>query len=323
MPPEPAFASIDVFSTQHGNLIETLYVEANAARWELSSHAFAEALWRSADKRFRGACPGRPEIEAYLKSLQLVDLAMACACSHGSEAAWELFIAEFRSELRRAATSILRASGSFAEASAVELADSLYAELYGLRSTSEGHRKSLFDYFHGRSKLSTWLRAVLAQRHVDLLRTGGKTISLDAEPREEAPIGMPQRASPELPDPDREMYVSRMGSALCKALGGLPARERMILACYYVDQLTLAEIGRIMREHESTVSRQLDRTRRALRERVTESLRRGAPASDGRAAEAGLDEAQIEQAFEYALQDWPFDLTRALAKENAAADPLG
>jgi hypothetical protein len=97
----------------------------------------------------------------------------------------------------------------------------------------------------------------------------------------------------------------------------------MIVACYYVDHLTLAEIGRMMREHESTVSRQLDRTRRALREHVTVSLRRGAPGSNDRAAEAGLDEAQIEQAFEYALQDWPFDLTRALADQKASGNPPG
>ena len=321
MPPEPAFASLAAFSAQHAPLIELLYAEANCARWELPRETFAEALRRSADKRFRGASAGNLEIEAYLKSIHLGDLGLACACGEGSETAWEFFIAEFRSELRRAAASILRSSGPSDEARAAELADSLYAELYGLRSDGGGRRKSLFEYFHGRSKLSTWLRAVLAQRHVDLLRASGKTISLDAEPQSEAPSGMPQHANPAPPDPDRELYVSRLGSVLCEALGGLPARDRMILACYYVDRLTLAEIGRMMGEHESTVSRQLDRTRRALRENVTEGLRRGAAGRDGRAAQGGFDEAQIERAFEYALEDWPFDLTRVLSREKAAADP--
>jgi RNA polymerase sigma-70 factor len=323
MPPEPVSASLAAFSAQHAILIEMLYMEANCARWELPLDGFAEALRQSADKRFRGAIPGKLEIEAYLKSLHVADLALARACAAGSENAWEFFIAEFRFELRRAAMSILRASGSADEARAVELADSLYAELYGLRSDEGERRKSLFAYFHGRSKLSTWLRAVLAQRHVDLVRSSGKMISLDAEPQAEAPIGTPQHANPAPPDPDREMYVSRLGNALCEALTGLPGRERMILACYYVDQLTLAEIGRMMREHESTVSRQLDRTRRALRETVTERLRRGVGGGDGRTAQTGLDEAQIERAFEYAVQDWPFDLTRALAREKAAVDPPG
>jgi RNA polymerase sigma-70 factor (ECF subfamily) len=321
MPTEPAFASLATFLAQHPSLIERLYVEANCGRWNLPREAFAEALRRSADKRFRGACVGKLEIEAYLKSIRLADLALACACAEGRETAWEFFVAKFQSELRRAAKSILRASGAGDEARAVELADSLYAELYGLRSDGGGRRKSLFEYFHGRSKLSTWLRAVLAQRHVDLLRSSGKTVSLDAEPQEEAPIGMPQHANPAPPDPDRELYMSRLGSALCEALDGLPARERMVLACYYVDQLTLAEIGRMMGEHESTVSRQLDRTRHALRENVTRNLGRGAAGGDGRAAQAGFDQSQIERAFEYALEDWPFDLTRALSREKAAADP--
>jgi len=95
----------------------------------------------------------------------------------------------------------------------------------------------------------------------------------------------------------------------------------MLLACYYVDQLTLAEIGRTLGEHESTVSRQLDRIRRELREAVTQTLLRGAPARDGHGPEPGLDEAQVELAFEYALSDWPFDLSRALSKGEAAVDP--
>ena len=85
--------------------------------------------------------------------------------------------------------------------------------------------------------------------------------------------------------------------------------------------LTLAEIGRTLGEHESTVSRQLDRTRRELREIVTQTLLHGAPARDGHAQELGLDEAQVELAFEYALEDWPFDLSRALSKGEAAVDP--
>jgi len=56
----------------------------------------------------------------------------------------------------------------------------------------------------------------------------------------------------------------------------------------------LREIGRTQSEHESTVSRQLDRVRRELREAVTQALLRGVPARDGHGPEPGLDEAQVE-----------------------------
>jgi RNA polymerase sigma factor (sigma-70 family) len=216
---------------------------------------------------------------------------------------------------------MLRGSGRVDDARAEELADSLHAELYGIRSGHGGPRKSLFEYFHGRSKLSTWLRAVLAQKHVDLIRTSGKTVSLDGDTEEEVPREIPSGGKSGLADPNRTRYLGRFSGALSGALAALSARERMILACYYIDEITLAEIGKMLGEHESTVSRHLDRIRRVLREKVTEALRRETPACNGRAAEPALDAAQVELAFEYALEDWPFDLSRALLVPDPALDP--
>src|SRR2546430_16826750 len=85
------------------------------------------------------------------------DLALASACATGDEAAWERFIREYRPILYRAADA-LDSTGR-----ARELADALYADLYGL-----GERQSLFRYYQSRSSLATWLRAVLAQRYIDL-----------------------------------------------------------------------------------------------------------------------------------------------------------
>ena len=338
MTQESTFAPLDAFCAQYARLIEWLHAEAKGARWGLARNRFAEALRRSAEKRYGGARAGAPEVEAYLKSLHLEDLALACACGDGLEAAWDFFVKHFRQDLRAAARAILRTSGVGDETRAEDLADSLYAELYGVSPNGSGRRKSLFEYFHGRSKLSTWLRAVLAQRHVDLLRTSWRTVSLETEESEasnrssagppselrgkkRSPHPMTQRADSQPADPDRDRYLARLDGALSAAIVRLAARERMLLACYYVDQLTLAEIGRTLGEHESTVSRQLDRIRRELREAVTQTLSRGAPARDGRGPEPGLDEAQVELAFEYALSDWPFDLSRALSKGEAAVDP--
>jgi RNA polymerase sigma-70 factor (ECF subfamily) len=317
---ESPLASLDQFLVQYTHLATELHGEAMCARWGLPAEAFAESLRRSAEKRFRGAQTDPGEVEVYLKSLHLEDLALACACSEGIEKAWEFFIAHFRQDLRHAASAMLRGSGRADDARAEELADSLYAELYGVRSSADGRRKSLFEYFHGRSKLSTWLRAVLAQKQVDLFRTSGRTVSLEAEMEGEAPRELAARTESISSDPDRDRYIGRFERALSAALASLAPRERMILACYYVDQLTLAEIGRLLREHESTVSRQLERLRRALRAGVTQALRRETPACNGRPAEPALDMAQVELAFEYAVEDWPFDLSQALSASEAAGD---
>jgi hypothetical protein len=91
-------------------------------------------------------------------------------------------------------------------------------------------------------------------------------------------------------------------------IGGLASRERLRLACYYVQELTLAETGRVMHEHEATVSRQLARTRRAIREDVERRLE-----------SAGLNRPQIAECFtSLAADPGPLDL-KPLLREAAPA----
>ena len=81
---------------------------------------------------------------------------------------------EYRPVLYRSADAIDPGGG------ARELADSIYADLFGLQER-DGERRSLFRYFHGRSSLATWLRAVLAQRYVDRVRSSRRLTPLDDE----------------------------------------------------------------------------------------------------------------------------------------------
>ena len=253
--------------------------------------------------------PDALTIQAYLGSLNVADLALACACSDGNAAAWDFFMARYRPELYRAGRAIA------GEAAGRELADSLYAELYGLREVA-GQRKSLFDYFLGRSKLTTWLHAILARRHVDGIRRARRT-----EPLEEGEAGerayTAQQSSlrnasatsfansaASSPDPERNRFLAILQTVLTAALDELAPRDRLRLAYYYVEGLTLAEIGRLVGEHEATVSRKLERTRREIRKRVEGALRQ----------EKKLSAAQLQLCYEYAREEWPFDLTRALSQ---------
>ena len=147
---------------------------------------FARALEASAGRAFAGRSPDARELERYLGSLHLVDLALACACAQGDELAWEHFVLEQRPLLYRAADALDPGGG------ARDLADSLYADLFGLRDRDR-ERQSLFRYFHGRSSLTTWLRAVLAQRHVDRLRANRRAEPL---PDEDSSSALPAPARP-------------------------------------------------------------------------------------------------------------------------------
>jgi RNA polymerase sigma factor (sigma-70 family) len=170
----------------------------------------------------------------------------------------------------------------------------------------------LFRYFHGRSSLKTWLRAVLAQRHVDSIRAARRFDSLDEEDGSRS-LDHPQTNSgaagsptpgrvfgPETqpPDPYREKYIAMFCDALRSALERLEPADHRRLSLYYSEGKTLAEIGRLCGEHESSVSRNLERIRRELRVKVEEHLRRDAP---------GLSDAQMALCFQYATEDAPID----------------
>lgn len=273
-------------------LVDRLYRQARAERWSLPRPAFAAALEASS------ARAGGADVTRHLRGLHLEDLALACACAAGHDGAWEHFVREFRPQLYRSADA-LDPGGR-----ARELADSLYADLYGT-DEKEGERRSLFRYFHGRSSLATWLRAVLAQRHVDALRSERRTEPLGADD------GPAAAASPApLPaDPDRTRYLALITRALKLAIGALSPRDKIRLRCYYTEQLTLAQSGRLTGEHEATVSRQLARTRRAIREAVERHLKE----------EAGLQEAQVVRCFDYALEDpGPLNLGDITRKDSKA-----
>ena len=111
------------------------------------------------------------------------------ACIDGHDAAWEHFIAEHKSLLTRAAMAIDPAGGG-------DLADSLYGDLFGLQQKA-GERQSLFRYFHGRSRLATWLRAILAQRHIDRVRA---TKRLDPLPEDDDRSSAPALVAKIAPD---------------------------------------------------------------------------------------------------------------------------
>lgn len=304
-------------------LARHLFAESSAEQWQLSFKTFQAALARGAAKRF-GACEfTATQFEDYAATLHARDLALACACIEGSERAWEEFVSQYRRYLRAASSAILRRPSG--DAAVIELADSLFADLYGL-SPGSGNEKpgarSLFRYFHGRSSLKTWLRAILAQRHIDVLRAGKKFDSLDDQPADGEPRRVPEPAIVEIPaDPRREQYLQKFRAALTSALASLDSRDRSRLQLYYAEGRTLAEIGKEIGEHESSVSRNLERLRKELRSTVEGLLRAGNAPLNGGPAAPGLDDAQIALCIQYAAEDSGIDLDQLLDADKSPNAP--
>jgi len=293
--------SLQEFRRQHRGSIERLYRQSGAERWRLAQDTFADALYRSYARRHEAgpdfASPD--QVDAFLDSLFVDDLALAAACREGNENAWREFLSNYHTVAEGAARAMISDA-----AAARELADSLYADLYGLRQNN-GARNSPLDRYHGRSPLSAWLRTVIARRAADMWRA----VKLHGPMDDAAERSLNHAASCEPPapmDPHRGRYVTMLCDSLKRSIAKLPPSDRLRISYYYLQGLTLAQIGSITGEHESTISRKLANTRGQIREAVERNL----------SAEYHLSADQISSCFDYATEDWPFNLADVLGQDE-------
>ena len=282
------------FVAQYALALARLCQRAGAARWKVSDDSLRDAAYRGA--RAAGALD-RGGADAFIDALHAEDLSLALACQAGDSAPWDHFITTFRPALYASARAIC---GD--EARGRELADSIWAEMYGLE-VRDGRRRSILSYFHGRSSLLTWMRAVLAQRHVDYIRSQSRIAPLDDHLEQTASISDDHAGASAS---ERARYVAMLGKALDSALKSLAPRDRMRMAYYYRHDLSLKEIGRVMDEHESTVSRGLARTRDQLKRAIERTLHDGDK----------LSHEQIRLCYDWAAGDLRIDLSRALPDEK-------
>ncbi len=199
---------------------DELFLKSNGAGFGLTAEAFLRILEEICQKYWPTA--SAQEMHACCASLRLEELALARACAAGHERAWEVFMARYRVKLYDIANHVARESSA-----GRELADSLYADLYGT-ALRDGQRVSKLNFYTGRGSLEGWLRTVLAQEYVNRYRRQRRLVSLDEEAEEGAQFAA---ADPEpLPTLD-----ARVEAATDEALAELSPDEKFILAAYYLD----------------------------------------------------------------------------------------
>ncbi len=272
-------------------MLADLHRKSGCETMGLSRESFAAILCEVAAK-YLPAGAGHAETSMFLLGLRVEELALARACAAGHNAAWEIFLTRYRERLYLSALRIARE-----DSAARDLADTLYAELYGT-TIRDGERVSKLASFTGRGSLEGWLRTVLAQEFVNRYRRTKRLVSLDEEGEDGSQFAAPE---PEpAPSPD-----SRLEFATDAALASLSGEERMILAAYYLDGRTLAEIARMLGVHESTISRKVDKLAKSLRKKVLANM-----------IQQGMARRQAEEALEMDVRDLRLDIRRSLAQES-------
>src|ERR1700688_4387026 len=193
------------------DLLQELWLAAEGTECGLTCEEFGSVLTSVGERVNYGLAAGNSPDAAqgatFLRSLHLSELALAHSCVLGRDAAWQRLLTSYRSPLTQAATA---STGSATVGH--ELADSLYAELYGLREL-DGQRRSPLASYSGRGSLLGWLRTTLAQRHVDY---HGRT-------RREAPLDNVDPPAAEASSSLASAEVSRLTEAVSLSLRTLPS----------------------------------------------------------------------------------------------------
>jgi len=288
MSPGPRPAEVPVLT------LRALYEKSGGERYGLTLQAFGVALEQVAVKYVPQASQ-QQKLE-FWRDLKLEELALARACAAGHDAAWQAFLTRFREKLYNIARGITKE-----DSSARDLADSLYADLYGT-SERDGRRVSRLNFYMGRGSLEGWLRTVLAQEFVNRYRKTKRLVSLEEQAEDGVQFSAAAPTGPPSP------LDSRLGAALDEALGQLSSEDRLVLASYYLDDRTLTEIGRVVGVHESTISRRLEKLLKTLRKQVLAGL-----------VSRGMNRDQAEEALEADVRYLQVDVTRKLQENRPAA----
>jgi RNA polymerase sigma-70 factor (ECF subfamily) len=271
-------------------LAAELHTKSGGAQFAVSADDLAVILGEVSQK-YLGAKEST-QIREFCLSLKIEELVLARACAAGNERAWEVFMARYREKLYDVGLQITRE-----ESAGRELSDSLYADLYGTGGR-DGVRSSKLASYTGRGSLEGWLRTVMAQEHVNRYRRQKRLVSLDEETEEGTQYAAPTPAPAPTVDP-------RLESATDEALAALSSEERFMLAAYYLDGRTLAEIARMLTVHESTISRKLDKLAKSLRKQILAGLGR-----------RGLSRRQAEEALEVDVRDLTLNLRDRLTQDS-------
>ncbi len=219
--------------------------------------------------------------------MHLKDLALAQACAHGNEFAWEVFFERYRKKLYWTACKMVKN-----EPKARELADTLCADLFSPLSSRK--QESKLVSYTGRGSLESWLKATLFQASIDSYRSERRYTSFD-----DIAVSLKDDPLAALPEDVREN--TQVENCLREAIHDAKPEDRFLLAVYFLDRRNLAEIAAVLRVHESTVSRRLERALRALRRNLAAKLR-----------DRGMSQDSVNESLARSLKEVSFDIRSEL-----------
>jgi len=215
-------------------------------------------------------------INSFLDGLHADDLLLVMACERGDQIAWTDLFEGYGATVRSAARS-----ASSSESMADDLAQSIWAELHGLKVREDGLPAGKLAYYSGAGSLGGWLRAVVGQLAIDQHRKQAKLVQTEEDSDldrlalgDSEPDGIQPFQTAASPEDllTRDLAGADVETALRHALAELADEDRLLMKLYYFDGLRLREAGAVLGVHEATASRRLARIHGEVRQKVESIL---------------------------------------------------
>jgi RNA polymerase sigma-70 factor (ECF subfamily) len=217
------------------------------------------------------------DIKEFIEALRGDDLCLIAACERGDDDAWGDLVLSFGQVVKSTARNFCKNAEDVDD-----LANSIWAELHGLKLREDGKPSGKIAYYSGRGSLAGWLRAVVHQLAIDQHRKLSRFVQIE-EDREfdnmatesvdkgEAGRFMIDHENPEDAFTAKEAMADVAG-ALKSTIDSLGTEDRLMIKLYYFDSLKLKEIGQMLGFHEATASRKLVKIQADLRKGVEKYL---------------------------------------------------
>jgi len=284
-------------SSSNGDLSE---IVLRAYRAGYSSHGQLDLQFEDFQTRLIGVVSKHlgsdavgPLANNFIEALHTNDLYLGFACAHGTEAAWERLNFVYGAYIKSLAIFM---TGENTASS--EIADSVLVNLF-LPGPSGQSRIASYE---GRSSLATWLRVVVSHHATNERQRFCNNMSAMNVP-DIADESAPSRMEASL---RAGRYGGIIGDSLRYSCHSLTNRERLVLLLRYDEGLHLGQIATLLGVHQSTITRQLERTCKRLREAVIGILSK----------KYKLDPATINECTEDLLENPSYSVLALLKAET-------
>ena len=298
------------FNARYARTIADLW-QGVEHRYNVTEREFAERLLNVVNRSGNGgesylAPSAGAELLSHIKA---GELCLAVACEKGDDAAWLAFEKEYRHAMQGAARALTKD-----EAEAEDVVQFVFGELFGIRLDGD-RRISKLAHYSGRGSLGGWLRAVVYQAFIDRKRQTARfeqvedVAEFDRLAAKSEAVGRMLSAPVAQPDEIEDSRLRRVTEeAMTLAFAAMEPKDRLMLNYYYFDDLTLREIGQLVRVHEATISRWLARAQKNVRKKTEEVLQRN----------YGLRRAEVAECLQMAARS-EVDVRRLLGEAAGAA----